>query len=267
MEKWNGKICLITGASTGIGADLCVRLANLGIVVVGLARRVEKIEELSQKVDSKSFGKIYGRKCDVQIETEILEAFKWIEEKFGKIDIFINNAGIFVSKFLVESESDNFRKLFDVNVIGACICLREAVGIMRKNSLNGHIIVINRWRLYQILTNSNLTLIFLTNFVKISILGHRIPDTTYPAFGVYPATKHALTALNQTVRQEISFLKAPIKLTSISPGMVDTDILTALNEEVVSRLPKLSVSDVSDAVIYALSTPNSVRVSPYSLPM
>lgn len=93
-----------------------------------------------------------------------------------------------------------------------------------------------------------------------SILGHRIPDISYPAFGVYPATKHALSALNQTLRQELSFLQTKIRLTSISPGMVDTDILTAMNQEVVSRLPKLSVSDVSDAVFYALSTPDTVRV-------
>lgn len=96
-----------------------------------------------------------------------------------------------------------------------------------------------------------------------SILGHRIPDISYPAFGVYPATKHSLTALCQTIRQELSFLKAPIKLTSVSPGMVDTDILTAMNQEVISRLPKLGVSDVTDAVVYALSTPDTVRVSKF----
>lgn len=144
MEKLRGKICLITGASSGIGADLCVRLANHGLIVIGLARRIEKIEELSEKVTSSSGGEIHGRKCDVQVESEILDAFKWVADTFEKIDIFINNAGVFVSNFLVESESDSFRKLFDVNVIGACICLRETIKIMRNSSIKGHIVVINR---------------------------------------------------------------------------------------------------------------------------
>jgi NADP+-dependent farnesol dehydrogenase len=236
MEKWIGKICLITGASAGIGADLCLKLANSGMIVIGLARRVEKIEELSEKVDESKGGKIYAKKCDVENESEILEAFKWVADEFKKIDVFINNAGVFISNFLVDSDSESYRKLFNVNVIAACICLREAVKLMKETSVKGHILIIN------------------------SILGHRIPDISYPAFGVYPATKYSLTALSQTVRQELSFLKLPIKLTSVSPGMVDTDILQAMNQEVVSRLPKLNISDVTDAVLYALSTPDNVRV-------
>lgn len=103
--------------------------------------------------------------------------------------MFVNNAGIMISNFLIDGETDSFRKLFNVNVIASCIALRESVKIMREQSSLGHIIIIN------------------------SILGHRIPDVPYPAFGVYPATKYSLTALCQTVRQELSFSQLKIKLT------------------------------------------------------
>lgn len=144
-----------------------------------------------------------------------------------------------ITKFLIEDETVNFKKMFDVNVIASCVCLREAIKVMKETTCRGHIIVLN------------------------SILGHRIPDIPYPmkpSFGVYPATKHALTALCQTVRQELSYLKMPIKITSISPGMVDSEMLSCMNQELVATLPKLQVEDVAEAILYAVNTPDRVRV-------
>lgn len=80
-----------------------------------------------------------------------------------------------------------------------------------------------------------------------------------PLFSVYPATKHAITALCQTVRQEIHFLKLNIKLTSICPGLVDTDFLNVYSQA-VDELPKLQPMDVAKAVLYALDTPDGVQV-------
>lgn len=144
-----------------------------------------------------------------------------------------------VTKFLTEDETDTFRKMFDVNVIAACVCLKEAVNLIKETSGEGHIIVMN------------------------SILGHRVPDIPYPmkpSFGVYPSTKYALSGLCQTLRQELSFSHIPIKLTSISPGMVESDMLNNMNQELVAILPKLKVEDIADAVCYAINTPDHVRV-------
>ncbi|XP_061388690.1 farnesol dehydrogenase, partial [Musca vetustissima] len=98
----------------------------------------------------------------------------------------------------------------------------------------------------------------------ISILGHRIPDVAVPLFSVYPATKHAITGLCQTLRQEIHFLKLNIKLTSINPGMVDTDFLNVYSHT-VADLPKLNAGDVADAIMYALETPHHVQVEDITL--
>lgn len=91
MDKWKGKIAVVTGASVGIGEAIVKDLANKGITVIGLARRPEKIEEYAKEL---SEGQIFSYKCDVSDLESIKSAFHWIEEKFGVINILINNAGI-----------------------------------------------------------------------------------------------------------------------------------------------------------------------------
>jgi NADP-dependent 3-hydroxy acid dehydrogenase YdfG len=162
-----------------------------------------------------------------------------IRKEYERLDVFINNAGILMTSFITEDDPNNIRKLFEVNVIASCVCLKEAVNLMKENSGKGHVIIMN------------------------SILGHRIPDippTMRPPFGLYPASKHALLALAQSLRQELSYLKLPIKITSISPGMVETDILAGFNQQLVAMLPKLKVEDITEAVKYVLNTPDRVRV-------
>lgn len=227
------QVALVTGASVGIGAQVAVLLANKGITVVGLARRSELIEDLNKQVTGR--GKIHGRHCDLSNEKCITAAFKYVQENFPPITILVCNAGMLKANFISESSGKDMRELFELNVVATSICLREGLKQMRASKVKGHIIIMN------------------------SILGHRIPEVPVPLFSVYPATKHALTALCQTVRQEIHFLKLNIKLTSISPGMVDTDMLNVYSRA-IADMPKLQANDVAQAVIYALETPDYVQV-------
>ena len=93
MEKWEGKLAVVTGASSGIGAAILKDLAIAGINVVGLARRVEKVQEIINEL-GKVPGKVYAHKCDVSDEESVKSAFKWIEDKFGCFQILVNNAGV-----------------------------------------------------------------------------------------------------------------------------------------------------------------------------
>ncbi|XP_031628322.1 farnesol dehydrogenase [Contarinia nasturtii] len=233
MDKWKGKVALVSGSSTGIGANITKALANSGLTVIGLGRRVEAIQDLTNQIQS---GKIIAKKCDVTNETEVLEVFKWIKDTFGHLNVFVNNAGVIKSDLLLESKTEDFKSTFDVNVISACVCIRESVKLIKANGSFGHIIVIN------------------------SVLGHRIPDLPVPLFNVYPASKFALTAITQTVRQELAFQQANIKLTSISPGMVNTEFLTAYDSSFCAGLPRLKCDDVTAAVLYALSTSEQTQV-------
>ncbi|KAL7730336.1 hypothetical protein ACLKA6_016581 [Drosophila palustris] len=230
---WRNKVAVITGASVGIGASIAVTLANAGMVVIGLARREELVEALNAQVTGE--GKIFGRQCDLTNDEQLVSSFNWIHERFHCIHVLICNAGIIKANFLSESSTKDIKELFDLNVVATASCLREALRHMAKIKVPCHIVVIN------------------------SVLGHRIPEVPVPLFSVYPATKHAITALCQTVRQEIHFLKLNIKLTSICPGLVDTDFLNVYSQA-VDELPKLQALDVTKAVLYALDTPDGVQV-------
>ncbi|KAI8122960.1 hypothetical protein FF38_09615 [Lucilia cuprina] len=236
-QFWQTKVAVITGASSGIGAKIALKLANAGVIVIGLARRTNLIDDLSKDIEGD--GKIVSHHCDLNKEDSILEAFNMIRTTYGTISILICNAGIIKANFLTESTSKELKDLYDLNVYATTICLREGLKLM-ATATKGHIIVMN------------------------SILGHRIPDVPVPLFSVYPATKHAITGLCQTVRQEIHFLKLNIKLTSINPGLVDTDFLNVYSQS-MADLPKLSAEDVAQAVYYALETPNHVQVEDITL--
>lgn len=92
MNRWEGKIAVVTGASAGIGVAIVEALAKAGVHVVALARRVQRIEQLSAALkDAK--GTVYPKRCDLSKEEDISTTLKWVENKLGGIDILINNAG------------------------------------------------------------------------------------------------------------------------------------------------------------------------------
>uniref|UniRef100_A0A1A9W2U3 Dehydrogenase/reductase SDR family member 11 n=1 Tax=Glossina brevipalpis TaxID=37001 RepID=A0A1A9W2U3_9MUSC len=142
-KYWYGKTAVVTGASSGIGASVALKLANAGITVIGLARRVELIEELNNQITGE--GKIHAYCCDLSDESNILEAFRWIQEKFTTFQILICNAGMVKANFLSESPSADVKQLYDLNIFATTICLREGLRIMRSTpNLKYHIIIMNR---------------------------------------------------------------------------------------------------------------------------
>ncbi|KAK4880618.1 hypothetical protein RN001_008764 [Aquatica leii] len=240
MEKWKGKIAVVTGASAGIGAATTLALLNEGLIVVGLARRKEKIQKLSTSKN------LHAIETDISKENDVLHAFKWIKENLGPIHILINNAGIARVTTLIDGKTEYWKDVFDVNVLGLCIATKEAVKDMRSNNINGHIIHIN------------------------SILGHKSPG--FPNINVLPASKYAVTALTETLRQELNLIDSKIKISSVSPGITTTDAIdaaclasgsseaTTAYQNSTKDLPALKPKDVADAIIYILSTPPHVQV-------
>ncbi|RZC40064.1 adh short and/or KR domain containing protein, partial [Asbolus verrucosus] len=185
MDRWVGKVAIVTGASAGIGAAIAAKLVEEGLQVAGIARRSERVEELAKKLKDKK-GKLHAIKADMSKEEDILSAFKQVSEKLGPVHILINNAGIIQQTNLAEGDTEKWKKIFDINVLGLCIATREAVKIMRANNIDGHIVHIN------------------------SIVGHKVPN--FPGANVYPASKYAVTALTETLRQELNQLGSKIKI-------------------------------------------------------
>ncbi|RZC38141.1 adh short and/or KR domain containing protein [Asbolus verrucosus] len=242
MDRWKGKVAVVTGASAGIGAAIAEKLVDEGLQVAGLARRSERIEELSRKLEGKA-GKLHAVRADISKEEDVLRAFRWVADNLGPVHILINNAGIGQDNSLVDGDTEKWRKVLDTNVLGLCIATREAIKVMRANGIDGHIVHIN------------------------SVAGHVVPN--FPGANVYPASKHAVTALTETLRQELIHIQSGIKITvkSVSPGVVDTEILETNDiklspemEESFKTLPMLEPEDIADSVAYVLSTPPHVQV-------
>ncbi|XP_052897697.1 farnesol dehydrogenase-like [Anopheles moucheti] len=234
MERWQGKVAVVTGASSGIGAATVTALANAGMITIGLARRVERVEALKTDLPDEVRARLHAIRCDVTKEDDILSTFREIVAKYGGVDVLINNAGVARSTVGV-LDADNtqaLRDVIDTNLMGLTLCSREAYQSMKKRSADGHIIHIN------------------------SILGHYVlPMGT---LNVYPATKFAVTALTETMRHELRLAGTKIKVTSISPGLVRTEIIP--NSSAITNMPILEPEDIANAILYVLGTPPRVQI-------
>ncbi|XP_055536150.1 farnesol dehydrogenase-like [Wyeomyia smithii] len=232
MDRWNGKVAVVTGASSGIGAATAQALVKAGMIVVGLARRVERVEALKEELDESFRARLNAIKCDVTKEEDILEVFKLVEERFGGVDVLVNNAGVTRRTALLTSgNTEQLREVLDTNLMGLVLCSREAFQSMKKRSVDGHIVHIN------------------------SILGHHLINL--PNLNIYPASKFGVTAVTETMRQELRTEGTKIKVTSISPGLVRTEMLP---EDMAKVVPALEAEDIANAVLYVLGTPPRVQV-------
>ncbi|KAJ8929473.1 hypothetical protein NQ314_017853 [Rhamnusium bicolor] len=241
MDRWAGKVAVVTGASSGIGAAIAERLVEYGLKVAALARRLDRLESLAKKLSGKK-GKLFPIKTDMTKEEDILNAFKYVKGHLSPIHILINNAGIMpTNSFISDGDTKLWENIFKLNVIGLSIATREAVKDMMANNVQGHIIHIN------------------------SVVGHQVLD--FPGLSVYPASKYAVTALAETLRIELNSLKLKIKITSISPGAVDTELQseefkeTPYFKDLLKENKILKIEDIADAAIYVLSTPPHVLVN------
>ncbi|GAB0091875.1 hypothetical protein DMENIID0001_067640 [Sergentomyia squamirostris] len=242
MDRWVNKVAVVTGASSGIGAEIVKDLARAGMIVMGLARRSDRVKALKSDLPEEKRSNLHAIKCDVTNEEEIVAVFSQIIKDFGGIDVLVNNAGIGNSsrKLLEHGNSDLINDTVNTNLLGVVFCTREAVMSMKKRSFPGHVININ------------------------SILGHSIPMIPEQFgdfnFNIYPATKYGVTALTESFRQECFKERMGVKITSISPGVVQTDIGPAFSAEALKDQPHLKPTDISNAVVYVLSTPPHVNV-------
>ncbi|CAG9764895.1 unnamed protein product [Ceutorhynchus assimilis] len=237
LKKFVGQVAVVTGASAGIGKAVAELLVKNGVIVAGLARRVDRLEDHSKQLINEK-GKLHAFQCDLTNQQEILTTFKKITTNHGPISVLINNAGLSIETNIIGGDIEKWKPVLDTNILAVAICIREAVASMKQHNLKGHIINVN------------------------SMAGHSVYD--FPNASVYPATKHAITALTETVRLEINREKLPIKITSLSPGYVATDFIErafgkAIDERLKSRAG-LESKDIAETVLYILSTPDHVNV-------
>lgn len=236
-EQHSQRVVLVTGASSGIGAAIARRLAIEGYRLVICARRQERLDQLAADLQSTS-AQVLAQQVDLRQEADILRLFDRVRDTWGGVDILINNAGLGHRASLMTGPTEAWREMLEVNILALCICTREAVRDMRQRSNVGHIIHLS------------------------SMSAHRVPASG----GVYSASKFAVRALTEGLRQELRAAGTQIKVSSVSPGFVETEFAEKFNQsaqkarEVYSQFPVLQPEDIAEAVWYLLAQPDHVQV-------
>ncbi|XP_075158489.1 farnesol dehydrogenase-like [Haematobia irritans] len=236
MDRWKNKIAVVTGASSGICSAIVKDLAEHGLIAIGLARRVERVEALRDQLPEDKRNNLIPMKCDVSDVNSVNEIFDQIISRYGGVDVLINNAGCWKIDQLVTMDVAEVNQTLQTNVMGVVYCTQRAFMSMKDRKFNGHVIIIN------------------------SIAGHSVPKSTgIPEFNIYCPSKYALTAATEIYRQEFRGLGTQIKITSISPGATDTEIIPDHMREYVGDC-FLQPEDISSAVLFVISTPPHVQI-------
>lgn len=234
----SGKVAIITGASSGIGQATARKLAADGAKVVLAARRTDRLEELKSEIE-KAGGSAHVVATDVTDADAVKRLAKETKDAFGPCDILINNAGIMPLSYMKNMKVDEWLKMVDVNVNGVLHCLAETLPDMVDRK-RGHIINIS------------------------SVAGREVMQGS----AVYSATKFAVRALSDGLRQELA-PKFGIRVTCIEPGAVETELTDTITDEELMKDLKhffenmtfLDSEDIANAIYYAITQPDGVHVN------
>lgn len=238
MISLQDKIVLITGASSGIGSACAKEFAKLKCNLILVSRRIEKLQQLADSLITEHQIKVLNYKVDVRNFNEVQKFYDELPNDWKQIEILINNAGLArgLEKFY-EGNVEHWNEMIDTNFKGLMYVSRVVVPQMVQRE-SGHIINIG------------------------STAGH----DTYPMGNVYAATKFAVKSLSQSFR--IDLLDKGIKVSSVDPGMVETEFsLVRFSgdqeraKKVYQGLNPLLPEDVADAVIYCATRPKHVNIN------
>lgn len=232
------KIVFITGASSGIGKAAAEQFARLGAKLILCARRYEKLETLSQALKQQYNTSTKLIELDVCCRTAVASAIDSLTDEWQAIDVLVNNAGLAAGLDKIQDANiDDWEAMIDTNVKGLLYVSRAIIPLMIKRN-QGHIINIGSTAGYE----------------------------TYTAGSVYCGTKHAVTAITRGIKLDLTGYN--IRVTSISPGMVETEFSHVRFKgekeraaKVYAGMTPLTPLDIANAIVYAANCPPHVNIS------
>jgi NADP-dependent 3-hydroxy acid dehydrogenase YdfG len=231
------KVAVVTGASSGIGEATVRALAAEGAAVVAGARRKERLDGLVEEV-AKEGGKATAVSCDVTDEEQAQGLVQRAVEEYGRIDILVNNAGVMLLSNVGKGLSDQWRTMFEVNVLGLLYATEAAIRVMKEQG-SGHLVNVS------------------------SVAGRKVTRTSN---GVYAGSKFAVNAISEGLRQEL--IEDNIRVTIVEPGAVATELPDHITDEDAREslsglisLERLQAEDIARAIAYAVTQPDRVSVN------
>jgi NADP-dependent 3-hydroxy acid dehydrogenase YdfG len=237
MENIKSKVILITGASSGIGEATAKLLAREGAKVVLAARREERLKSIADEIRQEG-GKAAFIAADVVSQEDMQKLARFALETYGRIDVLVNNAGVMPVSMLNELRVGEWDQMIDVNIKGVLYGIAAVLPVMREQK-SGHIINVS------------------------SVAGHVVSPTS----AVYSATKFAVRAITEGLRQEESPASG-IRATIVCPGMTATELFGTVKSPAVLQMvsqmgagSNIAPGRIAEAIAYAVSQPEDTLVS------
>ena len=224
------KVVLVTGASSGIGAGIARELSRAGAKLVLGARRTDRLKELAKELT----GEVAIRRLDVTDRSDVAAFAEAARERFGRIDVIVNNAGVMPLSLMSSLKVDEWDRMIDVNIRGV---LHGIAAVLPEMTARGAGQIIN-----------------------ISSIGGL---SVSPTAAVYCATKYAVRAISDGLRQE----NDKIRVTCIYPGVVESELASTITDPVAAEAMKsyraiaLQPDAIARAVRFAIEQPSDVDVS------
>jgi NADP-dependent 3-hydroxy acid dehydrogenase YdfG len=234
MSNISKKVVLITGASSGIGEATARLLARNGAHVVLGARRTERLEILCAEINA-SGGVAHFQALDVTRRTDVQAFVDFALKLHGRIDVFVNNAGVMPLSKLEALKVSEWDQMIDVNIRGVLHGIAAGLPLMQKQKSG--------------------------QFINIASIG---AYTVSPTASVYCATKFAVRAISEGLRQEVG---GDIRVTVISPGVTESELAESISDEggraEMREFRKIAIPAmaVARAIAYAIEQPADVDVS------
>ncbi|MEH2119869.1 SDR family oxidoreductase [Nostoc sp.] len=233
MSEIEKKVVLITGASSGIGEASARLLASRGAHVVLGARRTDRLETLVTAIGNEG-GSAHYKQLDVTQRNDMEEFVGFAQKTFGRIDVIVNNAGVMPLSKLEALKVDEWNRMIDVNIRGVLHGIAAGLPIMKEQGFG--------------------------QFINISSIGgHAVSPTA----AVYCATKFAVGAISEGLRQEVS----DIRVTVISPGVTESELADSISDSEARRgmqdFRQIAIPPeaIARAIAFAIEQPNDVDVS------
>ncbi len=235
--KLDGKVALVTGASSGIGEATALALAREGAKVVIAARRADRLEALVERITGEG-GEARAVVADVAQEEEARNMVVSANTAWGRLDILVNNAGVMLLGPILGADTEDWRRMIGTNVLGLMYATHAALPLMKAQG-SGHV-------------------------VNVSSVAGR---TARAGAGVYNASKWGVGAFSESLRQEV--YKDKIRVTIIEPGAVATELTDHVThteskrqiEAFVQSMTPLESEDIAAAIVYAVTQPDRVSVN------
>ena len=235
-------VALVTGASSGIGEATALCLAHAGASVALVARRAERLPALARRIEDDG-GRALAIEADITDEKQARGAVEQTARHFGRLDTLVNNAGLMLLGPINGAATDEWRRMIEINVMALLTCTHAALPHLLRAAADGPRRV--------------------ADIVNVSSVAGRMVRM---GSGVYSATKHAVGAFSESLRQEVSARHVRVSL--VEPGATDTELRSHNRPEIVQALmarlgdiKRLESDEIADAVCYIVTRDRHVAIN------